>query len=420
MIKNLFIARLFAALTLVALTACNNSTPPSTESKADQHASDFERGPHNGRLLRDGELAIEIAIFESGTAPEFRVYATEKSKALNPNEIKLDVELKRFAGVTDHHSFTAKNDYLVSAAEVYEPHSFDVEVNATYQNKKHHWEYATYEGRTTISNVMAQASGIETRAVASGTIKQTISLYGTVQPDAARVRAITARFPGVIRNVSADIGTQVSAGQVLAQIESNESLQTYAVTSPITGIVIRRRANQGETAGAEPLFDVADYSQLWAVLNIFPRDRAKIKAGQSALINSADGFAKTPGKIAAIVNGVAIDDGVHAQPTLNARVLLDNRDGQWIAGQFINADVVVAESSAPFVVPLTALQTYRDGDAVFLNEGETYQAQPILLGKRDNENVEILSGLTAGTQIVVSNSYLIKADIEKSGASHDH
>jgi cobalt-zinc-cadmium efflux system membrane fusion protein len=42
------------------------------------------------------------------------------------------------------------------------------------------------------------------------------------------------------------------------------------------------------------------------------------------------------------------------------------------------------------------------------------------LGRRDGENVEVLGGLEPGTEYVTGNSYLIKADIEKSGASHDH
>jgi hypothetical protein len=42
------------------------------------------------------------------------------------------------------------------------------------------------------------------------------------------------------------------------------------------------------------------------------------------------------------------------------------------------------------------------------------------LGKRDATQVEVLSGLKAGDQVVVEQSYLVKADIEKSGASHEH
>ena len=59
-------------------------------------------------------------------------------------------------------------------------------------------------------------------------------------------------------------------------------------------------------------------------------------------------------------------------------------------------------------------------EVVFVRVGDTYQAQPVEVGQRDGQRVEILSGLRKGEQVVVEESYLIKADIEKSGASHAH
>jgi cobalt-zinc-cadmium efflux system membrane fusion protein len=44
----------------------------------------------------------------------------------------------------------------------------------------------------------------------------------------------------------------------------------------------------------------------------------------------------------------------------------------------------------------------------------------LTLGRRDAERAEVLGGLAPGTEYVTENSYLIKADIEKAGASHDH
>jgi cobalt-zinc-cadmium efflux system membrane fusion protein len=74
----------------------------------------------------------------------------------------------------------------------------------------------------------------------------------------------------------------------------------------------------------------------------------------------------------------------------------------------------------PLVVPLTAVQAWRESDAVFVAEGDRYQVIPVVLGRRDDVSVEVLEGLEPGARVVVSNSYLVKADIEKSGAAHDH
>ena len=57
---------------------------------------------------------------------------------------------------------------------------------------------------------------------------------------------------------------------------------------------------------------------------------------------------------------------------------------------------------------------------MFVTDGHVFQAAPIEIGRQDSKFVEVLSGLKAGDRYVSKNSYIIKADIEKSGASHDH
>ena len=90
-----------------------------------------------------------------------------------------------------------------------------------------------------------------------------------------------ARFPGVIRSVSRNVGDTVRAGDALATIESNESLQTYTVTAPIAGIVTARHAAPGEQTDADALFEIADFSSVWAELDVFARDRPRLRDGAS-------------------------------------------------------------------------------------------------------------------------------------------
>ena len=420
---------------LFLLSGCGKSKTASHH--ADDHhghmeteTQNLERGPHNGRLLHDGDFTVEIAIYESGVPPEFRVWFTKNKQPLDPSKIALSVKLKRFAGVEDEHRFSIENGYLRSQAEVYEPHSFDVEIVAEYAGQRHRWTYESHEGRTQINAAMAKASGIEVQAVGPGKIAEHVALYGTIQADATRVRSVVARFPGVIREVGVAIGDRVSAGQTLARVESNESLQTYSVTAPIAGAITQRHANPGETASGDALFEIADYSQVWATLNVFPRDRARIRAQMPVHVRATDGDVSGEGIIAAINAASNTSNSPSTSPLSNtaplsntslmARVVLDNRESQWTPGQFVNAEVKIADNAAALVVPVSALQTFRDWDVVFVNDGDIYQAQPVELGNSDGVFVEIKSGLSTGMNIVVNNSYLIKADIEKSGASHDH
>ena len=86
----------------------------------------------------------------------------------------------------------------------------------------------------------------------------------------------------------------------------------------------------------------------------------------------------------------------------------------------VKARITVDLQPTSLVVPLAALQKFRDWDVVFIRVGDDYEVRPVTLGKRDATRVEILDGLKAGDQVVIEQSYLVKADIDKSGASQDH
>src|SRR5690606_24144654 len=122
-----------------------------------------------------------------------------------------------------------------------------------------HAEEKAHNGRTTIPVAVAAAAGVKTATAGPGVVSETLTLYGRIQPDAERVRSVGARFPGPIRSVARQIGDSVNAGDTLAVIESNESLQTYAVKTPISGVITERHANPGEVATAESLFVVTDF-----------------------------------------------------------------------------------------------------------------------------------------------------------------
>ncbi|MGH8530345.1 MAG: efflux RND transporter periplasmic adaptor subunit [Nevskiales bacterium] len=414
--------RILIAFVFFGLLAngCGRQETPAAKSQA--HGSDAKqgghdeaaKGPHGGRLLEDGDFSLEVTIFERGVPPEFQVYAYRDHKSVAPAEVTLAIELSRLGGVVDRHVFAARNDYLVSGAEVYEPHSFDVRISAEYGGRRHEWNYASYEGRTRITAEMAKTAGIELAVAGPDVLRERLALYGSIQPNGERVRNVTARFPGVIRSVSAKIGDTVRAGQTLATVESNESLQTYPVTAPIGGAVTQRMANPGEAAGESPLFVVADFSSVWAEFAVFPRDRARLAVGQEVEVVAADGKQTGGGRIAYL----APTGG--AQQTLTARVVLDNQDGGWTPGLFVTGQVAVNEQQLPIVVPLAAIQSFRDWQVAFINIGDDYEARPLELGRDDGVRVEVLTGLKPGEHYVVANSYLIKADIEKSGAAHDH
>jgi cobalt-zinc-cadmium efflux system membrane fusion protein len=267
---------------------------------------------------------------------------------------------------------------------------------------------------TTIPKDIAEAAGIRTAVVGPGTIAETISLYGTIGADRTRMREVKARFPGVIREVKRGVGDSVRVGDALAVVESNESLRSYTITAPIAGVITQRHAEPDEHTETTALFEIADFSRVWAELKVFQRDRTRMRVGQPVRV-IAEGGPSATGAIEYIAPA-----GERNSQSLTARVVLDNASAQWTPGQFVEGRVAVSEVSVPLVVPLSAVQTLGNDPVVFVHESTSYEAHPVTLGRRDTEQAEVLQGLQPGAAVVVANSYLIKADLEKSSASHDH
>jgi len=260
-----------------------------------------------------------------------------------------------------------------------------------------------------------KAAGLVIAAAGPATLVETLPLYGVVKPNAERVRSVTARFPGVVRSVNAKVGDSVRQGASLASVESNESLQVYGVSSPLAGVVTERFTNPGEQAEGQPLFTVADLSSVWVELSLFPRDRSRIKTGQAVRVKAADGGLVGDGQIV-FVSPL----GSAASQSLAARVLLDNRDGRWTPGLYVQGEVAVGSSPVALAVPVAALQELEGGTSVFVEDADGLEARVVKTGRSDGRVVEILEGLKAGEPVVGEGSFVLKAELGKGEAEHDH
>lgn len=266
-----------------------------------------------------------------------------------------------------------------------------------------------------LSTEQIQASGIEVAAAGAASIRETLSLYGVVAPNAERVRQVSARYPGAIHSVSRKVGDAVREGETLALVESNESLRSYPVTTPISGIVTERNANPGEQAGEKPLFTVADLSSVWVELALFPRDTAKVRVGQAVRVKGADGVPAAVGKVVYVA-----PFGSAANQTLSARVLLDNPERRWAPGLNVTAEVTLAETSVPLAIRSSAIQTLESRDVVFVLDDDGFEPHPVRMGRTDGELTEIVEGLATGDRYAAANSFILKAELGKGSAEHDH
>jgi cobalt-zinc-cadmium efflux system membrane fusion protein len=411
--------RIRAGLLLALLSMACDGGGELSEEKAEathgEHEEEEARGPNGGRLLTSGDFALELGIFEGGVPPEYRAWATRQGEPLDPGEVELEVRLTRLGGQIDVIGFTPRGDHLVSTSPIAEPHSFEVSIEVTHRGERHAWAFEHFEGRTRIDPAMAESLGVETEVAGPATLETSVTVYGQVRTNPERVREIRARFEGVAREVHARVGDEVRKGEKLVTVESNESLSLYTIVAPISGTLTQRNVNPGEQTGDRILMTITDTSSVWVDLSVFPVDRRGVVVGRPVSIRPALGGDAVEG-VVGLLEAVA---DPHDQ-TVIARVELVNADDEFRPGTFVRAEVQVAEVDVPLAVKRIGLQEFRDFDVVYAQVGDVYEVRMLELGLEAGEWVEVLAGLEPRTRYVTSNSHLIKADIEKSGASHGH
>ena len=271
--------------------------------------------------------------------------------------------------------------------------------------------------QTRIPAEVAADAGIRVGRAGPGVIADEHEVQGLLTPVDGAVAKVMARFPGPIRALRANVGDRVRAGQPLATIESNLSLTNYTVSAPISGVVLSRDASVGAVASeGMALYEIVNTSELWVDLHIFGRDAQHIQPGNAvAVTRMSDGTT-----VHTTLERILPSTATASQSTV-ARARIPNADGLWRPGTAVKARVTVDQADVALVVPLSAIQTDGDDEVVYVKQGtDTYVTRPVSLGRRDARRVEVLEGLKPGERIVVWQSFLIKADIEKSTAEHEH
>ena len=397
----------------VGVSACGQGA--AEKAGGEVPAGDYERGPHRGRMLRDGDFALEITLYEEGPEPLFRLYPYVNDKPVDPRQVQAAITLSRLGPKTDRFVFTAENDYLASPGVVFEPHSFDVVVTAAHAGKQHRWAYASYEGRTTIAADAARAGGVTVERVGPATLGESLALTGRVEITPEGQAEVHARYPGRVMALNVELGTRVSRGQVIARVESSESLQTYAITAPISGMIVAKNVNVGSITGGEAMLMIGDPTRLHAEFLLYPRDAERVRAGQPVIVKSLAGDYTYNGRIEAVLPSTDLTSQV-----LIAHVDLPYQGGIWRPGLGVSGEVQVGSTPTPLAVRTRALQPFRDFTVVYARFGTTYEVRMLELGRRTPEWTEVLSGIEPGAEYVVDGAFLIRADVEKSGASHDH
>lgn len=447
-------------------------------------AKELAKGPHGGKLFTRDGYGLEVTIFEQNVPPEFRIYTYQNGKAIAPADSVVSIELVRLGAEPQLFKFAKENDYLKGDAIVEEPHSFKVNITAKHNNKSYQFAYEQAETRVQISDKQLLLNSIEVLTAGPAKIKTVLNLQGEVKLNADKSVHIVPRVAGIVESVSANAGDKVHKGQVLASISSQviadmrsdllaaqkrlglarstyirekqlweekisaqqdylqaqNDLQTaeieasriqqklaalgaasqgqtrYDIRSPINGVVTNKKISQGQVISeVDSIFEVADLSTVWVEMNIYAKDINAVKTGQKVTVKAAAFQAQSLGTISYV--GALV--GAQSR-TAMARVVLNNPNRTWLPGLPVNIELTSDEIAVPLAVSVEGLQSLRDWTVVFGRYGDFFEARPLELGRRDNQYVEVLKGLNVGDKYAAGNSFLIKADIGKAGATHDH
>ena len=279
------------------------------------------------------------------------------------------------------------------------------------QKQPHHDEE---ENIVVLTEQAILANAIKTERASTGTISQHDTLFGVVAPTIDNTFTIMAPYQGIVEKVFVEIGDRVTKNQPLLKVQNRQTLQSYIIKSPADGEVTERLIAQGQLALDQTLLTIINLEQVWVELSAFPENIEKLKIGQSADIYDLHQHLNTSGKVSYIAPMMT---GGHIA---RARVVIDNRDGHWRPGMLVKADVKTAELTNQLREKQTAIQIIEDENVVFVKTANRFEARHVTLGEANREWVSVIEGLNAGEEYVTENSYILKADILKNGASHAH
>ncbi len=327
--------------------------------------------------------------------------------------------------------------------------------------------------------------GIVVRVAGPGRLRREVSLPGEIVFNEDRVAHVVPRVGGIVREVTKTVGDHVSAGEVLAVIDSREladakagflaaqartalaektfarektlyekqvsseqdfleaeqrlaetrivlrsaqqklyalglseaaveilddepdAITRYEIHVPFDGVVTQKHITLGESLEAtDHIFTIADTSHVWANLTVYTKNLAAVRKGQEVALRVDHSGARGRSEVSMVTPFVE-----ESTRSATARLVLDNNDGRWMPGTFVTGLVSLSEDDLPLVVPKGAVQAVGGKTVIFVEHEGGFEVTPVTTGRSDRENIEILSGLKAGTPYVAKGAFKLKATV---------
>jgi Cu(I)/Ag(I) efflux system membrane fusion protein len=228
-------------------------------------------------------------------------------------------------------------------------------------------------------------------------IAQSLQLDG---PDAdPAARAAAARLAAAARERLANWQVAPGAGEAASRV---------TFRAPASGIVLEKKAVEGmRFMAGTAIYRIADLSTVWVIADVYEQDLARIKVGDAALV-TIDAFPQQRFEARVSYLYPTLDAPTRTTPV---RLELANREGLLRPGMFAHVELATAGAAPRLTVPKSAVIDSGERQVVLevLGAGR-FQPRPVKLGLRGRDEVEILEGLAAGSEVVVAANFLIDAE----------
>ncbi|HWU95050.1 MAG TPA: efflux RND transporter periplasmic adaptor subunit, partial [Sphingomonas sp.] len=205
--------------------------------------------------------------------------------------------------------------------------------------------------------------------------------------------------------------------QVAASGGRGGSYNRIVIAAPISGRIIARRAVLGQNFAADAaeteLFRIAQLDRLSITFSLSPADAGRVRPGMAVQVTA-------PGRTqSARISFVspALDAGTRQVPAI---AMLDNRAGQWRAGEPVTASIQLPGGGDNTIrLPSIAVQTVEGKTVVFARTDGGFRMVPVTLGRQDGAMVVVTGGLTGGERIAAANSFTLKSTLGAAEAGHE-
>jgi membrane fusion protein, copper/silver efflux system len=316
----------------------------------------------------------------------------------------------------------------------------------------------------TIEPQRLQLTGLRTGTVSVRPLEGSLRLVGFVTPDESRLSDIQLRFSGWVKQLTVDqTGQQIKAGQKLLSIYSPDIFQAeqdYIVAkqsigrvgdaelsatrqqlltaahqrlellgvpkeelsrldsanapaseiwirSPSTGVVLEKNVIEGQQINPnQSLFSVADLSRVWVLADVYERDLAGIKLGQNVKMTSNS----YPGELFEGTVSFIYPTVSEQSRTLKIRIEFANPSLRLKPGMYAEVEIE-GEGTGVLAVPADAVMDGGSHQYAFVVHGGThFEPRMLKIGRRADDYMEVLSGLSEGDEVVTSASFLIDSE----------